>query len=242
MARRKMIKPVYIIGDVHAEWNALKAAIKDNGIQSCTLICVGDLGIGFRHPYKEARIHEDLNRFFEQREIDFLSIRGNHDDPSYFSGELSRYGAYSNFYLLPDYTRLEINGEDWLFVGGAISIDRNGPHRKEGSSYWPDEVFRIDGIRADLAGRKTCDVLVTHSAPTWSGPAEKSGLVEGYCKNDPTLWKECQQERKDHDTLYEIVKPKTHYAGHFHHYYNTRMNGSTSIILDILQIKEHRKP
>ncbi len=26
--------------------------------------------------------------------------------------------------LLPGYSRLEINGESWLFVGGAVSINR----------------------------------------------------------------------------------------------------------------------
>lgn len=230
------MKDVYLIGDIHGKWSQLYDVVKEYGISDCILICVGDLGIGFRHPYKEARIHANINEFFKQRNMQFLSIRGNHDDPSYFQGDSSDpwiYVYYSNFRLLPDYHSEIINNEKWLFVGGATSIDRKD--RKLNASYWENEKFVFDPIQAINA-----DVLVTHTAPTWSGPSIKSGLVMSYAENDHLLINELDQERRDMDKLYNWVKPKTHYAGHFHKYNFTEMNGSTSRILSELQIVLHR--
>ena len=42
-----------------------------------------------------------------------------------------------NFKLLPDYSRLVINGESWLFVGVAVSINRI--EREAGETWWIGE-------------------------------------------------------------------------------------------------------
>lgn len=42
------IKPVLFIGDIHGAFNRLKDLIHKQGIENCYLICVGDLGIGFK--------------------------------------------------------------------------------------------------------------------------------------------------------------------------------------------------
>lgn len=230
-------KDIYLIGDVHGKWTQLYAAIKEYGISNCILICVGDLGIGFSHPYKEDRIHKNLNTFFKQRKIFFKSIRGNHDDPSYFQGNtnaVSGCAQYSNFELIKDYETMIINDERWLFVGGATSIDR--VNRMVNFDYWENEKFVFD---PNLAVKS--DVLVTHSAPSWSGPLSRGGLLGHYAAlEEGDLHAECNAERTAIDELYSYVEPKKHYAGHFHSYYFTESNGSISIILKELQIKQHR--
>lgn len=223
-----MSKPIYIVGDIHGKWDQLFLKIKASEIRNFTLIGVGDLGIGFKLDKQQSRQFDYINSFFGGKGIDFIGIRGNHDDPSYFDGRVSM----SNFKLLPDYTSLTLNDKEFLFVGGAVSIDRK--IRKEGVSYWTDEKFVLDHSKI-----KRCDVLVTHSVPTWSGPFDKSG-ISGWCDRDSTLWDECVQERKDHDILLKLCGASRHYAGHFHTSSSVDFDGCVSTILDELEIGEIR--
>jgi len=224
-----MSKPIYIVGDIHGKWDQLFLKIKASEIRNFILIGVGDLGIGFLNTERQARQFDYINSFFGGKGIDFIGIRGNHDDPAYFDGSIN----HSNFKLLPDYTSLTLNDREFLFVGGAISIDRK--IRKEGVSYWAGEKFILDHSKI-----KRCDVLITHSAPTWSGPFDKSG-ISGWCDRDETLWDECLQERKDHDILIKLCGASRHYCGHFHTSSSVDFDGCMSTILDELEVKEYVK-
>jgi predicted phosphodiesterase len=225
------IKPVLLIGDIHGAFGRLKDIVHKQGIENCYLICVGDLGIGFKRTQTgEIMACADLNDYFSKKNIHFMSVRGNHDNPDYFNKDQRI--VMSNFELLPDYTVKELNGEKFLFVGGAISIDRL--YRVPGQSYWHDEPFVL---KPELATE--CDVLVTHSGPTWNGPFDKEGLA-GWGERDPELWDDCYKERIAHDELIKLAKPKMHYCGHFHSYHWVEMNGCYSTILSIEQVKEHR--
>lgn len=219
---------IYIIGDNHGKYDSLFGKLDQYDIKDCTLIHVGDGGEGFISPEKQLRQFELLNNRFKKRNIHYLSIRGNHSDPAYFKGQI----ALSNFELLPDYSVRELNGEKFLFVGGAVSIDR--VYRKQDISYWSDELFVFDESKA-----VECDVLITHSSPTYIGPADKEGIAH-WCNKDATLWDDCLTERKLHDKLFSVAKPKRSYHGHFHLYTQVEHNGCVSTILDELQIVEHR--
>lgn len=240
-----MNKPIYIVGDVHGRFDLLQQEIKRLDLRDCIIICVGDLNIGFAYPIdppKEHRIHAQQNEWFARRNIMFYSIRGNHDDPKFFTGDTRV--VHNNFELLEDYTTLELNGEKFLFIGGAISVDRkamnnrNRPYRREGFTYWADEIIVL---RPELL--VPCDVLITHTAPTWIGPLDKEGIrsIVNYDIVDPTLWDECIAERCIVDTIIKEVRPKTHYCGHFHSYHWAENFDCYSTILSILQFKEHRR-
>jgi hypothetical protein len=223
-------KPVYLIGDIHGEFIALKKALIHYDIRDCYLFCVGDLGIGFQHPNRgELGACKMLNDFFAERDIYFASIRGNHDDPQYFNGP--KQILLSNFKLLSDYHSETINDQIFLFIGGAISVDRTT--RIPEKSYWPNENFIYDESRI-----VECDVLVTHSAPQYIGPNDKTG-IKYWCEVDKKLWDECLTERHYHDKLLAACKPKAHYCGHFHVSDSVEKDGCISRILDILEIKEH---
>ena len=223
------MKPTLVIGDIHGQWDALFRKIDHIDLRDATLLCVGDVGIGFVERSKQERQHTHVNNYFKSRDIEFVSIRGNHDDPAYFDGSV----YLDNFKLLPDYTTLTLNDKKFLFVGGAISIDRT--IRKEGISYWKDEVFNLDHSKI-----QRCDVLITHSAPTWNGPIEKNGMLANFCQKDATLWDECMEERKQHDILIKLSGAKKHYCGHFHQDSVVDFDDCVSTICDILQIAEIR--
>jgi UDP-2,3-diacylglucosamine pyrophosphatase LpxH len=228
----KKDRPLYILGDVHGKFRNLIQYIHEKSIENCYLICVGDLGIGFNYSFKgEIEACKTFNKFLKERNINFLSIRGNHDDPTFFKGA-SRLN-FTNFELLEDYTVRELNGEKFLFVGGAVSIDRL--FRKQDISYWIDEIFVLDESKI-----VECDVLITHSVPSWSGDWSKSG-ISSWCERDPTLWDECVKERQDHDRLIELCKAKWHYSGHMH-ISTVTYNNCTSKILNELEFTQHYQP
>jgi len=219
---------ILLIGDIHGAFGRLKDIIRKNDVNSCCLICVGDLGIGFNYS-QEGEIHciKELNKFFAERSIIFLSIAGNHDNPAYFDGSIN----LSHFKLIPDYTSIKLNGEDFLFVGGAVSIDRR--YRVLNKSYWADETFVL---KPELV--KKCDVLITHSAPYWVGPFDKD-FISSWCEKDPTLWDECRKERLEIDELIKLSQPKRAFTGHFHQSAWVDFRGCYARILNIEEVVEH---
>jgi len=218
---------VYILGDNHGKYDVMFRFIEAYEIKDCILIHVGDGGEGFAPYDKQMRQFYHYNDRFKSKGIEYLSIRGNHSDPAYFDGSVN----LSHFKLLPDYHTQIINGEKFLFVGGAISIDRK--IRKEGFSYWRDEPFVLDKSKIE-----ECDVLITHSAPTWIGPLDKKGILS-WCEKDEFLWRDCLKEREDHDILFQLAKPKKSYAGHFHQRFSVDINGCRAKILAELEIIPH---
>ena len=223
-----MNKPVYILGDVHGKWEELFSRINAAELSGCYLICVGDLGVGFKDSHsKEMRCLEIANEFFAKRDIQFLSIRGNHDNPVFFNDEIQE---FSHLRLIRDYHVEFINDQKFLFVGGATSIDRK--LRKLNISYWEDETFIL---KPDFVVE--CDVLVTHSAPIWIGPVDKQGIL-GWCDRDEYLWRDCMKERDDLTSLYKITRPKKAFCGHFHQHFIANFDGCRARILDELEIIE----
>jgi hypothetical protein len=222
-------KPIYIIGDIHGEWNSLIRKIESSGIRDCHMICVGDFGIGFYDPATDGKTLSVLNEFFEERNIMFRTIRGNHDDPSWFDGTIK----YSNLVLQRDYSIESISDIRFGFVGGAVSIDRN--LRKLGRDLFTGEEFKYCPEKI-----LPVDVVITHSAPLWNGPHDKTGLIVDMMGNDVTLWDECYDERLLHSRVISEYRARHHYCGHFHLHSSAEHDGCRSRILDILEIVEHR--
>lgn len=200
----KVTGDIYLLGDVHGAFAPTFHRIEQAKIKNATILCVGDLGAGY--PKYDGVWLNKLAERFASKNIQFLSIRGNHDDPDYYDGRT--YGGCLT--LLKDYTYLDVNGEKWLAIGGAVSVDRcdNVP----GYSYWYHEGF---DLKEELI--EPVDVLVTHTGPNWIGPNGLNGIVKYYTEKEGLgLWLELQEERKKMDRLYELAKAKKAYLGHFH--------------------------
>ncbi len=224
----------YLLGDHHANYDDLLSSIRQKGFRDARLIHVGDGEEGYPS-WWTADTAERLDREFAALGIEYLSIRGNHANPHVFDGSV----MLPHFKLVPDYTRLEINGQSWLFIGGAVSINRID--RQEGINWWPEETMVL---REDLA--QPADVLVTHAGPTMAIQTENA-MVRCYARfeesiGSDSLVQELIDEQHRHDRLFDLVKPKHWYYGHYHHSDTRTHQGCTIRQLDCGELALHAPP
>jgi len=220
-------KPIFYVGDHHGNWGQLFWFTDRLKIENCYLISVGDSGIGFK-PQKEQLIDiKQLNKKFKKHDIIFMSIRGNHDDPSYYNG--TDRIELSNFETIEDYTVMEHNGKLIQFIGGATSIDRS--MRKEGVSYWSGEGLNFNGDKLQKV-----DTLITHTAPTWCFPQRFNKMVYDWAKDDGYLLEELTLEREVMGEIFKVCQPSLHLYGHFHDSWNEEVNGCKHRLLNINEI------
>lgn len=220
---------IQVLGDVHG--NFQKLYLKCMSVKDTTIIQVGDFGVGFKSRNAMDQQMYDINKKLVKNNNILLVIRGNHDDPGYFDGNYN----FSNIEFLPDYTVKNIEGKNYLFVGGAISIDRCV--RKAGVDYWPNEKFNLNLDELNNI-KENIDIVITHSSPSFCHPKHFDELVWYYIAKDPALQNELFQERKDFETMYHVLKSKDHkleywFNGHFHFTKFDLINGTNFILLGI---------
>lgn len=223
----------YLLGDHHAAYDDLIRTLLRKGLRDCRLVHVGDGMEGYVDHWDDDT-PQQLDSAFSSLGIEYFSIRGNHSNPHVFDGSIN----LPNFKLIADYTRLEIAGETWLFVGGAISVDRL--NRIPNETWWPNEEMIL---REDLAGK--ADVLVTHSGPTLSTPPWNE-FVDQYAQAEAeigttTLRRELRDEAARHDRLGELVRPRIWYHGHFHHSATLETDGCTIRQLGLAELVMHQQ-
>lgn len=246
MKNNILYKESYLLGDVHGEWGCIlrhlnSASLFDNEDRhKVCYIQVGDFNIGYNEIEKEFNKLKILNNNLLDKESDLYIIRGNHDDPHWFN--VDNYVEYknqlTNIFFVPDYTILNINFENFLFIGGAISIDRNYSkiHRLK---YWEDEVVKFDFEL--VKNLRDIDRVICHTAPDFVEPIELSKIVYNFAKNDDLLLNDLRDERKNLanlvTTLMENNKIKTFAYGHFHNTYKFYHNDCEFLGLNICEFK-----
>jgi len=236
---------LYLIGDIHGNFNYLKYMLKD--LQNSYLIQVGDFGIGFNERMNDMDLLEDLNDFLRLRNCILYVIRGNHDNPSFFDGSVN----FDCLKLLPDYSVLNLKG--WgkiLLIGGAISIDRvyRVEEARGGSKvyWWKDEKVNFDPVK--LEEIRDIDLVVTHTAPDYCFPDNRNGfppIVTGFYKYDPNLLVELTEERNLMTQIFDLIlknnKIKAHYYGHFHSTRSEIHKGVEHHLLGINEVVELKR-
>lgn len=222
---------MHFLGDIHGDFYCIeKFCRKNDEKKKINLIQIGDFGAGFDFgiPGQFIQKMDYLNGILAEFNITLYALRGNHDDPQYFTGTYENY--WSNIKLMPDYSVIEIEGKRVLLVGGAISIDRLG--RSEGKSWWADEIFVLDEEKLKMI--KNIDLVATHTSPKFCYPTEFNNLVYSFAAYDPTLLGELTHERELITRMYDILIENGNniekwFYGHFHAekhrmYDNTQFN------------------
>jgi hypothetical protein len=229
-AIRIIDRPVYVLGDNHGFYGEIYDLVAERNLRGSVIIHVGDGDEGGEDWTDDGVRY--ANTRFQEFDVEYLSIRGNHSNPALFDGSVN----HSHFKLIPDYTQLLINGQSWLLIGGAISINRID--LVPGVDWWSDERFVL---RKDLIA--AADVLVTHSGPSWIGPPCKNPFVQIFADSEMErgidLIDELEIERRLHDHLFNIVRPKHWYLGHFHHSETKTHKGCKGRILGVCELYQH---
>jgi DNA repair exonuclease SbcCD nuclease subunit len=197
---------IFVLGDIHGAFSILgKVASSIPG--GSTLIQVGDFGIGFHSEGMEAHTLAAIDTILRKKSARLLVIRGNHDNPKYW-GERNEWwnSQFTHIEFLPDYTYRELGGKLFLFVGGAVSIDR--AYRKEGIDWWRGEEFILDLNKVN----QRPDVVITHSCPL-SVVSYVAGTMP-QCSDE--LKELCKKEQEDIEELWLATKPAQWFFGHWH--------------------------
>lgn len=121
----------YCVGDLHGNLKALAYKIKQCNIRDAVIICCGDVGLGFNKLEYYRQTFAKLKRTLSKYNDYLIFVRGNHDNPKYFDGNVVN---DKRIKAVPDYTVVQIYRMDdkdlnyvcfnLLCIGGATSIDR----------------------------------------------------------------------------------------------------------------------
>lgn len=164
-------------GDLHGKWRELVwKLVTKLGIKDSSIVIAGDIGMGFDRTLKFD--YQKFKKKLEKNNLTLYCIRGNHDDPSYFDGELKEeLEGIDRIKFLQDYVPVEIEGKIILPIGGAISIDRELRKKEKKVCWWEGEdVKRIDILKIPTK----VDIIVSHESPLSFDPiiTERKGIEE----------------------------------------------------------------
>ena len=245
------------LGDIHGNFNVIHQYVKMYDIKDAHIIQVGDFGVGFNTFAKEKRMLEAYHPLLVKNNVTVWAIRGNHDYKPYFDNDPF---GFTNIKLIPDYTVLNLEGNNILCVGGAVSVDREFRYTKKQKlgifendtlgveSWWPDELFVLDVDKVkDL---KDINIVVTHTCPDYCPPDNSFGLgpfVDNIIQQtgDVELRTDLLFERNQVTELFHILKlngnnVEYNYYGHFHKSDTITMYGTKHRLLGVGELWEER--
>lgn len=213
----KLTGDVVLAGDWHGNapqaLNVIDYAVRE-GIK--TIIQVGDFGIwDDDKPF----LNKLQNRLGEH-DIILYFIDGNHENfPRLYAKKILEDGTRkvrANIFHLPRGFRFTWEGHSVLALGGAASIDK--PFRREGRSWWPEELITEEDVQASIAGGKV-DILLAHDSPhtapnaVTDDPYGQSGAALHFGSDMVDM---CTNHRKQLQRVTDAVTPKMIFHGHYH--------------------------
>ncbi len=223
------VKQLVICGDIHGDFKSTVYRLcVQYRLTDTLLIVAGDCGFGFEKPGFHETVYRQVEGRLRKANNFVVFVRGNHDDPSYFSEQKI---AFKRWRCVPDYSVIEACGHSILCVGGAVSVDRmprmeeNARRREKNRDFnpvwWKDEapVFDRDAI-AFLPKDIRIDTVVSHSCPSFCFPENKRDL-QSWAVEDPGLIEDVAKEREVLTQVFDTLVSYGHplerwYYGHYH--------------------------
>jgi calcineurin-like phosphoesterase family protein len=214
---REPIGDLLLAGDVHGSFSQMEKAIryaKDLGID--TVFQVGDFGIW----HNDKPFLNQCQHLLHQWDMQLLFIDGNHENfPRLYEGKVLEDGTRfvrENITHIPRGYRWEWKGLTFLALGGAASIDRK--HRREGRSWWPEELITVEDIIKSQEGGPV-DVMFTHDSPSTAPNSitdDYYGQREAirYFGEDALAY--CTDHRERLAEVTNVTTPRLLIHGHYH--------------------------
>lgn len=231
---------IICIGDTH-NYNITSSLVHQKFFAGgdTIFIHVGDGGEGYLSNNRwEGKQWAFLDESLREKNSFLYICRGNHSNPELFNLNHEYNYHLKNIRFVPDFTYLLINGKKFLFIGGAVSVDRSKNIIYE--TWWPNEgVLQDEGLLNSL---EETDVVIIHTAPSYCHPKEMRPFVYSWMKFDTTLHDDLILERKWVDKIFEKVKPKFVVRGHFHQSRSSLVDSQSwtfeDLLLDINETKD----
>lgn len=251
------IRTLLFCGDIHGDFNLLvnKICCQFELTDTVVVVC-GDCGFGFEKPGYYDNVYNKNKRRLEEANNYIVMLRGNHDNPAYFSTE---YINFKHFFTVPDYSVIDIGGHSILCIGGGISIDRqyrldsqkkmnithyHGPEELRPAYYWVNEPPVFDRSKLEtVCERFVIDAVASHTAPDFCELRNKNGL-SSFAAYDETLLDDVTKERQSMTDIYrtlttDLKQPLSHwFYGHFHKSNTEIIDGVYFKMLNIIECIE----
>jgi len=194
-----------IVGDVHAEFGRFNKFLSKR--KSDVVIACGDFGYWPRHIDMDCIKAHNTKVYF---------CDGNHEDHRKLKSLTHKQEPAEitdNVFYMPRGTTLQHEGLTWLFVGGALSIDKH--FRVRDQDWFEEELITEEDFNRlpDI----NVDVVISHTAPNF--------LLRNY--NLCTLGTEEKFFDPSTHFLNGVFKkylPKYWYFGHFHKKFSIEHN------------------
>ena len=207
---------IYVTGDTHGTHDFAKLIHFVNNHPELTkqdyLIIAGDFG-GI---WDENTLEDDL-RPFQKLPLTVLFVDGNHENFDLINAyPVEKWNGGNVHFIKPDIIHLmrgqvyEIEGKTFFTFGGASSTDKYS--RKQGISWWPQEVPTLDELDEAIDNlrryRKNVDYIISHSCDEkalWCPPLKmRTTKLQTFPEN--IILSEFEK----------LVKYKHWYFGHYH--------------------------
>ena len=233
-----MKEKIIITGDIHGDWKYLNTLL--NKKKPNKIIICGDFGY-WPHMHKSKKFHkkgESWDQYGIKNPVtEVFWLDGNHENHEEIAIMVAKYGyhlpikindfeeannfKYKPVYYLPRCSSLNLNNYRCLFIGGALSIDKD--LRIEGVSWWRNEVISYSDYLNFPTGNY--DIIFSHTIPT-----------SIRLKLNIPIWNSGKMKDQSCDILDAALlryKPKRWYFGHFHKEFNFKVNNCRFIGLDM---------
>lgn len=204
-----------------------------NDYSNSVVVVCGDNGFGFENIKHYYEIFDRNQQVLKLNNTVVLFIRGNHDDPSYFSEEKIN---YENIKTIPDYSVLITKDFTSLCIGGGISYDRSWRVKREALTnkykqdqtkfkklYWEDEGISFNEEIIDSINKNDnilIDNLITHM-PLNQGKHPQSSYIS-WTKIDESLSNDFKSQTDILTNVFNLINKrdniKTVVSGHLRNY------------------------
>lgn len=208
-----------IIGDTHGNTRWLRSVLDflHEEAQVTDAVVLGDFGVW--HGEWGTKFLDGVQGKLRDLNMNLWVVLGNHENYDLVEtiepDEDGLQWIRPRIALFPRVFRFGIKGVSYLALGGAPSIDFQ--FRKQGSSWWPQEMITEEDVEAAIAGGHA-QVMFTHDAPENGTPATNDIITK-----NPMGWsrKALDYAKIGRDRMTKVVqavKPDLMMHGHYHVY------------------------